>query len=361
MLRKKYKKNIIDIFLLLIIMFAIISTIFSYNVNKSLFGRFNRYEGLFTILYYMTTLFLTSFIRINDKKKIIYFLITIGIIESFYSMFQKFGLFNVYTHFYKGERLSTGFTSNSNFLGALMIICICYSIGLFFSEKNKIKKVLLLLITCILFFSLLISNTLSCFLSVLIIMILLLIYSIKNKCFKKYSILLLVLISTLGIARIFNATRIIGDTLQAKNETVNIMHGDFNNDYGTGRMELWKKTIPIIPKYLLHGVGVDCFSNVIDGRPIWRIKADGYRAFFDKAHNEYLQILVTMGIFSLISYLCLHFVIIKNGIKNAIKTQHLYYVLPIVGYLIQAQFNFSVIEVAPFFYIALGLCTNRKI
>ena len=139
------------------------------------------------------------------------------------------------------------------------------------------------------------------------------------------------------------------------------MHGDFNNDYGTGRMELWKKTIPIIPKYLLHGVGVDCFSNVIDGRPIWRIKADGYRAFFDKAHNEYLQILVTMGIFSLISYLCLHFVIIKNGIKNAFKTQHLYYVLPIVGYLIQAQFNFSVIEVAPFFYIALGLCTNRKI
>ena len=360
MIRKKYKKNIIDIFLILIIIFAIISTIFSYNVNKSIFGRFNRYEGLFTILYYMTILFLTSFMTSKNKKRVVYFILTIGIIEAFYSIFQKFGLFNVKTSFYKGERLSTGFTINPNFLGTLMVICAGYSIGLFFNEKGRFKEILYLVITCILFFSLLLTNTLSCFLALLIIMILLLIYGIKYKYLKKYFILSLLLTSIFIISHKFNITKIASDVLRTKTETVSIIQGDLNNDYGSGRIELWKKTIPIIPKYLLHGVGVDCFSNVIDGKMIWRIKDDGYRTFYDKAHNEYLQILVTMGIFSLISYLCLHFIIIKNGIKKMVKTKEIYCLLPVIGYLIQAQFNISVIEVAPIFYIGLGLIVNRN-
>ena len=78
--------------------------------------------------------------------------------------------------------------------------------------------------------------------------------------------------------------------------------------------ELWKETIKIVPKYLIHGVGIDNFGNVLYGKPIRSTKF-----IFDKAHNEYLQILVTMGIFSLISYLCLHFLILKEGIKETVK------------------------------------------
>ena len=357
--KKKYKKNIIDIFLILIFIFACIATIFAYKPEKALFGTFARYEGLFTISYYVSTLFLTSFINKEDKKKIIYFILIMVLMECIYGIFQVLNLFNIKTLMHKGNRWATGFTKNPNFLGALILIGLSYSIGIFIEKKVLFKKILFLIIICILFIGLLLTNTLSCVVGLFFVMLILLIYIIKNKIFKKYIILCLTLLITLIFIHLLGMTTIVSDIIKTKSETTNIVKGDLNNDYGSGRMELWKKTMPIIPKYLLHGVGVDCFSNVIDGKPIWRIKTDGYKVYYDKAHNEYLQILVTMGIFSLISYMCLHFIIIKNGLKNTFKNKEIYLLLPVVGYIVQAQFNISVIEVAPIFYISLGLLVNR--
>ena len=81
---------------------------------------------------------------------------------------------------------------------------------------------------------------------------------------------------------------------------------------------------------------------------------------FDKAHNEYLQTLVTQGIFSLASYLFIFGYAVYIGIKNSYRFKQIYLVLPVIGYLIQAFFNVSVIEVAPIFYIALGLCCGKE-
>ena len=75
----------------------------------------------------------------------------------------------------------------------------------------------------------------------------------------------------------------------------------------------------------------------------------------DKAHNEFLQTFITEGIIGLLIYLGLYISVIKNGIKNSFKNENIYFILPIIGYLVQAFFNISVIEVAPLFYIALGL------
>ena len=36
------------------------------------------------------------------------------------------------------------------------------------------------------------------------------------------------------------------------------------------------------------------------------------------------------------------------------------YILPIIGYIVQAMFSISVITVAPIFYIAIGLTINRE-
>ena len=68
--------------------------------------------------------------------------------------------------------------------------------------------------------------------------------------------------------------------------------------------------------------------------------------------------MVTQGIFSLISYLALFAIVTKKGIKHSFKQNEVFLVLPIIGYLVQAFFNISVIEVAPIFYIALGLCSS---
>ena len=85
------------------------------------------------------------------------------------------------------------------------------------------------------------------------------------------------------------------------------------------------------------------------------LSPDG-KYFYDKVHNEYLQILITEGIFCLISYLVMYGIICIRGMKNSFKNKEIYLLLPVIGYLVQAFFNISVIEVAPIFFIALGLC-----
>ena len=76
----------------------------------------------------------------------------------------------------------------------------------------------------------------------------------------------------------------------------------------------------------------------------------------DRAHNEYLHIAAVTGIPALICYLLMLFLITINNIKfifkDKIQTALLFGVL---GYLIQAFFNISVVSVAPIFWILLGL------
>ena len=355
--KKKYIKNKIDIFLILIIIFAVISTIFAYNPMKSLFGCYGRYEGLFVILYYISTLFIVRFINQNDIKKVVYIIIAICIINGIFSVCQKFNLFNVKTILYEQERWSTGLVKNPNFFGTLILIGLCYSIGIYIDEKNKFKKNIFFIITLFLFLNLLFSNSLGCIVGLFLVMLFLLFYSMKTKVLSKYILLCFSFLLILLFAHFISATTIISDVYRTKNETINITKGNFDDNYGTGRLYVWKRTIKVVPKYIIHGVGVDNFSNIIDGNAI--IRGVDHHFKYDKAHNEYLQILVTMGIFSLISYLCLHFLIIKEGLKNAFKNKEIYLILPVIGYLVQAQFNISVIEVAPLFYIALGLIINK--
>ena len=355
--KKKYIKNKIDIFLLLIIVFAIISTIFAFNPMKALFGEWDRYEGLFVICYYITLVFITSYLKKEDRKMIVYFILFFCFIQCIYSFAQKFNLFNVHVRIKKGTRWATGFTSNRNFFGTLMLLCIGYSIGLYIESKEKSRTVLFLFLTFLFSIGLLLSKARSCFVGLIVVMIVLLIYAIKNKYIKKYIILFLVLAFSTSLMQFVNLTPVIYYFNKTTSEISEISKGNVKNEFGSNRIELWKETIKIVPRYLIHGVGIDNFGNVIDGRPIRNYKL---KLIYDKAHNEYLQILVTMGIFSLISYLCMHFIIIKEGIVNTFKNKEVYYILPVIGYIVQAQFNISVIEVAPLFYIALGLLINRE-
>ena len=346
--KKKYIKNIIDIFLVLIIIFAIISTIFAYNQNKALFGEYIRYEGLFTICYYITLLFISSFIKKEKRKYIVNAILIFGLVQCLYSYCQKFALFNVKTRIDQGYRWAVGFTGNRNFFGSLMVICIGYSMSLYLKSKDKINIGLYLLLTFLFCVGILFSKTRSCFISLIFMIIILLIYSIKNKNIIKYIVLILILGILLQVLNFEPMSRF---SINTNTTSQNISNNKSNENFSSNRIKLWKQTIEVVPKYLVHGVGIDNFANIIDGRAI-----RGPKSYYDKAHNEYLQILVTMGLFSLISYLSLHFLAIKNGIKN----KEIYLALPIIGYIIQSQFNISVIEVAPIFYIALGLSINRE-
>lgn len=348
---KKYKKNKIDIFLMLISIFAFISYLFAYKRHVALFGCFHRYEGLFMILYYVTIVFISSFAKQEHKKIIIYFILLTGIMEFFAAFCQKLDLFNIHTEIITEERLANGFTNNPNFFATLMLICLSLIIGLFFDDKNISlkKKVIYIVLICLYMIGLLFSNTTSCLVGLIFVLIYLFIYSRKNKDYEKLIRTVIIILITTVIVSLLGLSRQISDFFIALGQIANISVGHVRPEYGTSRIYVWTFTLKKVPKYLLTGIGIDCFKYIDNGMPI------PYWLIYDKCHNEYLQILITMGIFSLLSYLGLYFTIVKNAIRKSFKTKEIYLLLPVIGYLVQAFFNISVIEVAPLFYIILGL------
>lgn len=351
----KDKLNKKDLILVFIGIFSLLSYLGAYDKYVALLGFYNRYEGLLQIYYYLTIFFISSFIDNKDKKKIIYIILFIGVINTIYAFYQL-GYDLRLKIFDTDNPNICGLITNPNFYGTLMILCLGSSIGLFLEEKEKKRKIIFAILSIVFMIGLLLANTLSCFIGLIGIIIYLIIYAIIKKKYKNYIIVILgLIVITISMSSI-KLTSIIGDFNKTNYEVKEISKGNLNDQYGTRRIYLWKETVKIIPKYLIHGVGIDNFYYAF-GKPL---KLKGDIRVFDKAHSEYLQILVTEGIFSLISYLVFYILIVIYGIKKSYKKKELYLILPIGGYLIQALFNISVIEVAPIFYIIMGLIIERE-
>lgn len=351
----KFKFQIYDLLIILMSIFAIISCFFAISKYAALYGFYLRYEGVFAILYYFSIFYISTFVKKEHKKIIAYAIITTGVINSMYGFLQS----NMNSHvkiFYKlGEPVITGFNNNPNFFATYMLLSLSYAVGLFIDEERTDMKVLFGMSIVILSIGFVIANTRSCVVGLFFVFVYGLIFCIKNKKYKELVLSALLIISVLTYLQINNKTNLVGGLIGSKNEAVKLLSGDSNNNFGAKRLGVWKYSLMIAPHYFLHGAGIDNFVFAFGGRPIM---VGGYS--FDKAHNEYIQILITEGLFALISYLVLIISVLFSGIKTSMKDKSIYLILPVIGYLVQAFFNISVIDVAPIFYISMGLAITRK-
>ena len=357
---KKIKKeklhfNITDIFLVLIIIFSIISVIFAVKPKYALFGFSGRYEGLFQILYYFSIYMLCTYVNKKHKKIIAYGILTCGAVEAIYAILQVTQWLPVITQYHHKKPWATAFITNPNFFGSLMILCLSFSLGLFIDLDKLYTKIINGLLIFLFMVGLLISNTLSAAVGLIVVFGYIIVYIIKEKKFKDFIIIVLVLLSASILMHTTKKTYLLKDFIKTKNQTVEIAKGNVQDNYGSNRIFIWKNTLKVVPENILNGVGIDNFYYAFGKKPL---TMKGW--FFDKAHNEYLQILICEGIFSLISYLLFFGWITIKGIINSYKNKEIFLILPVIGYLVQAFFNISVIEVAPFFYMSLGLLSQRK-
>ena len=352
----KIKIRNIDIVLLFIIAYGIISTIFAYSREVALYGFIYRYEGLFSLIYYLTTFHLCSFV-VKKKEYIIYLLILFGAVYSGVGVLQKIGIAGPLNMLKKGTFYAPGFTNNPNFLSSFLVVCISYAIGLFVKEKDILIKIVLGISIYLIFIGMLTTDTVSGMLGLFVVLILLLINCIKNKQFISYGIIILLLFISFCMMSSAKLTKIDNKIINNLDDTNKIVStGEIKDQYGTKRAFIWKRVIAEVPKHWSTGIGIDNVYYIYDGWPIIYKSRTGY----DKVHNEYLQILITEGVFALGAYLVFYIFVIRKGIKNIKKNDKIYLLLPVVGYLVQAFFNISVIEVAPIFYISMGLLYSKE-
>ena len=144
-------------------------------------------------------------------------------------------------------------------------------------------------------------------------------------------------------------------------EMSQMMHGNFNDRFGSSRMFVWKRCIPLIKENPIIGTGPDSFLNVFMNRYTEDIEAARMNVSFDFAHNDYIQIMINYGILGLIAYLTALFGAAKRGLSaSKFNPKVLILGSAVLCYCVQIFFSFSIVMVAPVFWILFALLDKEN-
>ncbi|WP_243126761.1 O-antigen ligase family protein [Clostridium sp. HBUAS56010] len=162
----------------------------------------------------------------------------------------------------------------------------------------------------------------------------------------------------LGILYIYYDINILGNSTKYGGLSAYFV---FNDDWGTHRGYIWRNAmerfsgLSIFKKII--GFGPETFGIFI----LQRTANNPYKELFDSAHNEYLHLLITVGVAGLTSYLVF---IISNILDTLKHNRNNSYILAIafavISYSIQAVVNLNLPITTPVFWLLLGIMAAKK-
>lgn len=135
----------------------------------------------------------------------------------------------------------------------------------------------------------------------------------------------------------------------------------FNDAWGTHRGYIWRNAIECFSKFSLWkkliGFGPETFGILL----LNQTKGNPYNEIFDGAHNEYLQLLLTIGIAGLTSYVIFILSCIKRCLSRKIDNPFaIALAFGVICYSVQAFVNLNLPIVTPVFWLLLGMGTARS-
>lgn len=130
----------------------------------------------------------------------------------------------------------------------------------------------------------------------------------------------------------------------------------FSKTWGNGRGFAWTKLLEIYSELPLHkkliGTGPDTIAYEMVSRHNDEMnKLFGF--YYDNAHNELIQYLVTLGLWGMLTYVCL----VGSAVKSSLKANNTIsraMILPIVAYFAQGFVNITQPLTTPLFFVFLA-------
>ncbi|MCL4385686.1 MAG: O-antigen ligase family protein [Cyanobacteria bacterium] len=351
------KRTPFDIPIILFLSSQILSTIFSIDVQTSVFGYYGRFNGgllstgAYIVLFYG---FISNLINDNISFSLTTFL-KVTLLSSFLvilwglpgrlgydtSCLLFVGQFNnsCWTDQFRPAERMFSTLGQPNWLGAFLVIN--FFIGLYFllksgQNKDKINKFFYLAYLAINFISLLFTRSRSALGAVIVCLLIFVFYFIfsNRKIIKKpkiwnqeFSMLLLILTLTISIVIFKTGVQKIDQFLSpnfyvsiiSKNnnsnnhQTETLPKANSNVVYETDvtassdiREIVWKGAIDLGLRYPLFGTGVETFAySYYFVRPKAHNLTSEWDFLYNKAHNEFLNYLATTGFLGLGSYMIL--------------------------------------------------------
>lgn len=365
----RFKNNCLLIIIGSLMAIAFLSTFTSIDVTTSVWGDSGRYEGLFMLISYYT-IFLGA-MAIEDKKRVlrvVQIFMLVGVIHCLYGIFQEFNILeNIVIDKY--DISVSGVAGNPNFMGTYTVLLAGLSSAFFYYSKTLKNRILYLSLTLLFLLTMIFTDAMSAVFGTAFMILFFFIWVFTTLKFydnksEKLSSFKFLMASVALFILLFTALTIYTGGSYVK-EIVNAFQDVFSSsasldEYsGSGRFLVWAEALSLVPNYWLVGSGPDTFGLAYHA--VFPVRL----AYFNKAHNELIQIILTQGVPALILYLSLYFVVFKNFLvkmknnyknKTDLEYDFLFIGLAIafIGYFTQAMFNISTIDVAPFFWMILG-------
>ena len=368
----KFKTTPELILLLLFETMVMLSTAFSQYKNQAIWGRPLRNEGMMAYISYFAILYL-SFICVKDDMsifQILKFILISGCIISMIGIMQYLGLDIVPKDTIRKDWIYTSYSTlgNPNFLGSYLSAVFPIALFMYLLNIKQLDNKFLFAANVILFSGLVCTKTRSAWLGTIIsisFIVMLSVSKIKwNNKRKVASLMVSLVICT------FLLNNVHGGILYSRFKSIitdykTVVSNDEADDNkkliaGSQRIFIWDRTMNYIFDRPLLGSGPDTFDKVFKMNSDEAEYHFGSPAVFvDKAHNEYLQIAVTLGFPALMFYILFLIMVYFKSIYYIIHGNRSNIILCIfagcLSYAIQAFFNISVVSVAPVYWSLLGI------
>ncbi len=139
-------------------------------------------------------------------------------------------------------------------------------------------------------------------------------------------------------------------------ELSSLLHGQIDDSFGSGRILIWRESLQLVPERPLLGGGPDTLGQRLD---LVFTADDGSliprQTRVDTAHNDYLNIMVNLGIPALMVYLAALIVSACGWIAQRKQSAVLLLGAAALCYSIQIFFSFSICITAPLFWLFWGM------
>lgn len=382
-----FKKTYLAIPLGLYLVSHLISSLFSIDLHTSIWGYYSRFhEGLLATISYLLLYFAAvSNLKKADVLRIFYFTLASGSIVSFWGILEHFGSspscyfitgsggVDCWIQDVKNRVFAT--LGQPNWMAAYLNILILLSIGFVLNAdkfKNAFLKYIFYLLPAIFFVALLFTKSRSGILGLIAgLAVFTLGFVYKNRQNLRLSIgkPFLILTLSLGILTIvfglpFAQTEKLSlESLISSRKTEQAKPLPKTSDgyidigiseSGDIRNIVWKGALKIWERYPLFGSGVETFAySYYKDRPVEHNMVSEWDFLYNKAHNEYLNILATTGIVGMIAYLTILFTFTIWFVRNLRNSDLISLSLfsAWVTILVTNFFGFSVVIIGLFFFL----------
>jgi len=352
------------------VLFAGLATILSTDTTVSFYGLCPYYEWGFINIFACLLLFIVVADTFNMYKapSIVSIIYVTAAVVSAYGIIQILGVDMYYKATYSFNRIFSTM-GNPNFLAGWLIMVFPIILAGYFaaSGKNRMLFLILFLMLCV---NLGMTLSRAGFIAGTIAVAVVLIAAGKEHLKMQKNWWLILFIAVFFIFVIFLGSRKGLDDFEGNKSLIAERVGviaDLSESSASARYETWKTAVKMFKNNILSGVGPNMFQYIFPKYETLKFaQITGGNSVSNYAHNTFLQVASTMGIFGLMAYLLLWGSAILAGLKKVIASEgkeKLFFaglLASLTALLVFLQFHFFMNETMLYFWVFLGVLSAVK-